>query len=179
MRRLKLENIKISKGFANTTPRKEKMEECRYNWRMYHRYDRYIVVNENHVLIDGYIMYLILKEHKEKYATVKVCTQKEKNCKKVEKKIIPTSLNKEITYIYGKHFDKNQDAYSKEYVWKVPKAWSEQGWEENISIGDEILVNTKFGCCPIIVTKIEKLEKCPVKFPIKKVASKKYCKKVE
>ena len=72
MRRMKLSDIKIKESFANTTPSEEKMNECRYNWRMFNKQDRYIVIDHNNVLIDGYVMYKVLMEHKEEYAEVKI-----------------------------------------------------------------------------------------------------------
>ena len=64
MKMVKLSEIKINESFANTIPNEEKMNECRYNWRMYGEQDRFIVVDHNNVLIDGYVMYIVLKEHK-------------------------------------------------------------------------------------------------------------------
>lgn len=71
----------------------------------------------------------------------------------------------------------NQDRYivvdhtnsncSKEYVWRVPKSWN--WFTENVKVGDQILCSTKFGCAPVIVTRIEILDKCPVDFVVKKV----------
>ena len=75
---MKLSEIKIKESFANTTPSEEKMDECRYNWRMYGKQDRYVVVDHNNALIDGYCMYLILMEHKEEYAKVKISHCKKK-----------------------------------------------------------------------------------------------------
>lgn len=49
--RRKLSEIKISDSFANTTPREEKMNDCRENWKNFHRQDRYIIVNTDGVLI--------------------------------------------------------------------------------------------------------------------------------
>ena len=43
-------------AFANSIPRVEKRNDCRNNWNLWNRQDRYIVVNPNNVLIDGYIM---------------------------------------------------------------------------------------------------------------------------
>ena len=62
MSKLRLSDIKISKSFANTVPKEKKMEECRKVWREQHRQDRYIVVNKDNVLVDGYIQYLVLKD---------------------------------------------------------------------------------------------------------------------
>ena len=80
----------------------------------------------------------------------------------------PTSFSRwsVSTYVYGVHPNSKS---GNEFVWRVPKSWSELGWEDGLNIGDEILVNTKFGTKPIIVTKIENLEKCPVNIPVKRV----------
>ena len=60
---MKLSEIKISEAFANSIPSEEKMNECRNNWNQWNRQDRYIVVNSDNVLIDGYSKYLVLKEN--------------------------------------------------------------------------------------------------------------------
>ena len=43
-------------------------------------------------------------------------------------------------------------------------------FSENVQVGDSILCQTKFGIAPVIVTKVEVLDKCPVDFRVKKVA---------
>ena len=78
MKKVKLSDIKISEKFLETVPNEQKMEECRFNWRYYGKQDRYIVINHNNVLIDGYVQYLVLKEHKEEYAEVKVSNRRKK-----------------------------------------------------------------------------------------------------
>ncbi len=70
-RKMKLSDIKIKESFAITTPNEEKMRECRNNWNIYHRQDRYIVINANRELIDGYIMYLVFKENGMEEADIK------------------------------------------------------------------------------------------------------------
>lgn len=74
MRRMKLSDIKISDAFANSIPSEKKLNECRYNWSKWHRQDRYIVVNHDNVLIDGYIMYLVLKENNVEEVEIKIST---------------------------------------------------------------------------------------------------------
>ena len=54
-------------------------------------------------------------------------------------------------------------------MWRVPKSWSELGWEDGLNISDEILVDTKFGIKPVVVTKIEIADKCPINIPVKRV----------
>ena len=60
---MNISSIKISDTFANSTPRESKMKECRDFWNENHKQDRYIVVNYNDMLIDGYVQYLVLKEN--------------------------------------------------------------------------------------------------------------------
>ena len=55
----------------------------------------------------------------------------------------------------------------KEYVWRVPTSWT--GWENDLLPGDRILVNTKYGVKPVIITRIEWRDECPVNMRIKKV----------
>ena len=75
MRRMKLADIKISEAFANSIPSEEKMNECRNNWNQLNRQDRYIVVNTDNVLIDGYIMYLVLKAAYEFGSGIRILRQ--------------------------------------------------------------------------------------------------------
>lgn len=169
MRKMKLEDIKISSAFAETSPSEEKMEECRFNWRYYKKQDRYIVVDHNNVLIDGYCMYLILKEHKEEYAEVKIshCRKKRWERKNVKDWVTPKYRENPTTYIFGVHPNSN---CKREFCWRVPESWT--GWTDRIQIGDTIMCATKNGYAPVIVNKIEVLDKPPIDIPVKKVCRK-------
>lgn len=170
MKKMKLSDIKIHNSFAESTPSEEKMCECRYNWRMYGKQDRYIVVDSEGYLIDGYIQYLILVEHKEEYAEVKISNRRKKRWhrKNTEDWSIPHYKYNPTTYIYGIHPNSNCD---KEFVWRIPESWT---WlAENVQVGDTVLCATKFGCSPVVVTKVEVLDKPPIDIPIKKVCNKK------
>jgi len=79
----------------------------------------------------------------------------------------PHYRNEKTTYLYGVHPNSN---CTKTFMWQVPKSWT--WFSENIQVGDSILCKTKFGIRPIIVTKIEVLDKCPVDFVVKKVVGK-------
>ena len=46
-------------------------------------------------------------------------------------------------------------------------------WTDNIQIGDTIICSTKNGCTPVVVNKVEILDKCPIDIPVKKVCGKK------
>ena len=169
---MKLSEIKILDSYASTIPNEEKMCECRYNWRMYGNQDRYIVVNHDNVLIDGYVMYLILKEHKEEYAEVKVshCRKKKWERKEIKDWNIKKYRENPTTYIYGTHPNSKD---TKTYMWRVPESWT--NWADNVQIGDTIMCVTKFGCAPVVVSKIETLDKCPINMPVKKVCNKQIC----
>ena len=168
MRRMKLSDIKIKESFANTTPSEEKMNECRYNWRIYSKQDRYIVVDHNNVLIDGYCMYLVLMEYKEEYAEVKIshCRKKRWERKSIKDWVAPRYRENPTTYIYGTHPNSKD---TKTYMWRVPESWT--GWADNIQIGDTIMCTTKNSYTPVVVNKIEVLNKCPIDIPVKKVCN--------
>lgn len=169
MRRMRLSEIKISESFANTTPSEEKMNECRYNWRFYKKQDRYIVVDHNNVLIDGYVMYKVLMEHKEEYAEVKIsyCRKKRWERKNTKDWLVPRYKDNPTTYIYGTHPNSKD---TKTYMWRVPESWN--GWVDNVQIGDTVMCATKNGYAPVVVNKIEILDKCPIDIPVKKVCNK-------
>ncbi len=168
MRRMKLSEIKISEAFANSIPNEEKMNKCRNNWNQWNCQDRFVVVNPDNVLIDGYIQYLVLKENNIEEAEVKISIRRKKRWyrKNVKDWNIPHYRNEPTVYIYGMHPNSKS---GREFMWRIPKSWSEAGWGEGLKIGDEILVSTKFGTKPVVVTKIEISDKCPVNMPVKKV----------
>lgn len=170
MKKMKLSEIKISEAFTVSIPSEDKMNECRNNWNQWNRQDRYIVVNPDNILIDGYIQYLVLKENNVEEAEIKISTRRKKRWyrKNVEEDWNITNYRNETTaYIYGIH---SRDKEKKEYVWRVPK--SKKGFENGLLPGDSILVSTKYGIKSIIVTKIAWLDECPVDFPVKKVIGK-------
>ena len=163
--RMKLSDIIINKSFTETIPKEEKMIECREIWRYEGKQDRPIVLNKKNMLIGGYVMYKVLMEHKEEYA--EVIQRNKKHNRRYEKlpKFEQPYKNISTTYIYGVHPNSN---CSKEFVWRVPASWG--NWADNLQIGDTVLCQTKFGFAPVIVTKIEVLDKCQVDFAVKKVA---------
>ena len=169
MRKMKLSDIKITEAFENTVPTESKMNECRHNWNTYNLQDRYIVVNNDNVLIDGYIMYLVLMENKEEYAEVKIsnCKRKRWHRKNTKDLIIPSYKQNSTTYVFGVHPNSN---CTKEFVWRIPARW--ENFAGNIQRGDTILCQTKFGFSPVIVNRVETLDKPPIEIRIKRVARK-------
>lgn len=169
MSRVHLEQIKISDEFKNSIPAESKLDECRSHWEKYHEQDRYIVVDSDGTLIDGYVQYLILKEFGEKSADILVSERKRKIWHR--KPDIEESYRvKDTVYIYGYH---PQLKEKKEFVWRVPASWAKKGWHESVNPGDTVYVKTKFGNSSIVVTRVETLNECPVNFPVKIVIGKK------
>lgn len=166
---IKLSKIKISPSFAETVPKEEKMEECRRNYKKYGRQDRYIVIDHTNTLIDGYIMYLVLKENNVEEAKIKVSDRRKKRWERINTKgwIAPHYRAEMTTYVYGVH---PNSKYAKEFVWRVPKAWT--GFGGKVEVGDTVFCDTKFGVSPVVVTKVEMLDKCPIDIPVKRVTSK-------
>lgn len=142
------------------------MNECRNNYLTSGKQDRYIVVRHNGDLIDGYIMFLILKELNIDEVEIKISEKRKKRwCRKDNNRL------KRTTYIYGVHPSvKYTSGHSKEYVWRVPNSWI--GWADDLLPGDVIYADTKNGVVPVVVSRIECLDRCPVDFRIKKVIGK-------
>lgn len=164
---MKLSNIKISEDFASATPKESKMNECRIYWNMYKSQDRYIVVNPDNVLIDGYIQYLVLRENGINEAQVIIAERTNKFWRRIQtnNNVVSnkTYRERETTYVYGTH--ENDD---KERVWRIPHSWW-KGWKDTLNKGDKLLVNTKNGRLVINITRIETLDKCPTALPVKTV----------
>ena len=175
MRKMKLSDIKIKSYFTETMPKQHKLNQCRWNYYNWHGQDRYIVVNHKGFLIDGYIQYLVLKENNVKEADVIVSDHKDKRWRRInpeyevnEQVKVPRYKTQNTTYIFGIH--PNNVKHPKERVWRVPNSW--KGWEDDVMPGDKILVSTKNGVAPIIVTQIKWLDQCPVDMPVRKVFKK-------
>lgn len=158
MAKMKLSDIKIKKEFLETTPNERKIRECRNNWNSYRKPDRQIVVDSDGFLTDGYVQYLILMENNEEYAKVKVLRESKRY------------RNHPTTYVYGTH--PNSEC-KKQYMWRVPESESWSCFAQNLCIGDMIICTTKFGCAPVIVEKVERLDECPVEYDVKRVCRKK------
>lgn len=169
MRKMKLDDIKITSAFADSIPTEEKMNECRKHWNEFHRQDRYLVVDHNNILLDGYCMYLVLKENGIEEAEIKIwhCKRKRWYRKNVEDWKSPKYRTEPTMYVFGKHLN---SFGNKEYMWRIPKSWT---WmQENIQVGDTVLCAAKRGVSPVVVTRIEVLDVCPVDMVVKKVVGK-------
>ncbi len=154
MKTIKLSDIIITKAFLDSRPSEAKVMHYKEQYEKTHKQTKYIVLDKNNVLVDGYIQYLILRAN-----GVDEAQYIRKGTK------LDSYRNKMTTYIYGKHLNSN---CNKEYVWRVPDSWCK--FKRDIKIDDMIFCNTKIGVAPVIVTKIITTDECPVYFRVKRVA---------
>lgn len=131
---INLSDIIISSDFAKTTPGQRKMDWVRDYYRRTNHIDKPIVIDENNLLIDGYIRYLVLLENNVATTVVKV-----------------VHYNHNVIYVFGKYPNGH-----KEYSWKMAPTVGE---DEIPDIGQKIFVQTKYGLRTAVVTRIETPEK--------------------
>lgn len=162
MKKIKLSEIKITSAFENTTPNPEKVQRCKEYYAENKKQSKLILLDYNNVLRDGYIQYLILKENGVEEATI-IRRKKYKRLREYS----PTVSYKDVptTYIFGVHPNSKNN---RQYTWRVPTSWGT--WADNIGVGDTVLCQTKFGFSPVIVNRVETLDKPPVEMIVKKVA---------
>ena len=146
IRTLSLSRIRISDDFKKTPPKEEKLEECRAYWDMFGRQDRYIVLDNRNELIDGYAQYLVLKE-----LGVKKCETVTYFGSRGTYNNRWRRIDNDI-YVWGRHME--EPSNNKEYVWRIPKHHIISGTYKNWKVGDEILVQTKYGEKKAIIVKI-------------------------
>ncbi|ADQ42071.1 RNA chaperone Hfq (plasmid) [Caldicellulosiruptor acetigenus I77R1B] len=73
IRKVKLEDIKISQALLNTPPRREKVEKFKQQYLQTGRFEKYIKVKENTMmLVDGYAKYVAAKELNLKEVEVEI-----------------------------------------------------------------------------------------------------------
>lgn len=159
MKSIKLSDIVISSAFAESVPSEQKVQKYRKRFAETGKQSKFLVLNDENVLQDGYIQYLILKENNVKEASYI-------KCGKFGEKKKQTYRTKKTTYVYGTH---PNSKCTKEFVWWVPEKW--YGFAENIKVGDTIYCRTKFGVAPVVISRIEVSDLCPVDIPVKKVAN--------
>lgn len=171
---MRLNNIKIKDSYAASKPKPEKFNECKKYWIKNHKQDRYIVVNHNNILVDGYIQYLVLKDAGIDIAEIKISDVKSKKWKRkrnIQNQNISenfTYRNCETIYVFGTLLDSKS---VKERVWRIPSSWEKED-TNNIYAGDIVMVHNKNGYSFIKITRIVKLNKCPIDIPVKKVIRK-------
>lgn len=175
--KMKLSEIKIPTDFESSTPNASKYEKCENYYNKTGNQDRYIIVDEKNVLVDGYIMYLVLKSHDVEYVNAKRLTlrkhtytdkQRKKYGRLIPSKHVVTYKEKLTAYVYGKHPNSKDD---KEFVWRLPQTWGYMSLM--LQKGDVIYCGTRFGVAPVVVTKVELKSNFDTSLCIKKVCSQK------
>lgn len=157
MTKEKISEIKISEDFASHQPSEQKVAN-KVKWirkrERQHRTFCKVVLDENGVLVDGYATLIAMEQlgYTECYCNVKKPSYRE----------TPT------TYIFGYH---PNDKKKREFVWRIPR-YMEESTFGTILPNDCVLCNTKFGIAPVIVTRIETLDECPVDMRVKKFVRK-------
>ena len=173
---MRLDNITIKDSFALSIPKIKKVLACKEHWEKYHTQDRYIVINHENILIDGYIQYLVLKDAGIDVAEVKISNKKRKKWNRKNRKLKHRNLKKltyrecKTTYVFGILLYSKSN---KERVWRIPNSWKKERINE-LNIGDVVMVHNRNTLTPIQITRIEKLNNCPVDTPVKKVVRKYY-----
>lgn len=174
---MRLSEIKIPADFESSIPNTYKYNKCERYYNKTGTQDMYIVVYEKNVLVDGYIMYLVLKNHDVEYGNVKRLTlrkhtytdkQRKKYGRLISPKHVVTYKEKPTAYVYGKHPNSKDN---KEYVWRLPQAWGYMSLM--LQKGDVIYCGTRFGVAPVVVTKVELKSNFDTSLCIKKVCSQK------
>ena len=84
MKWVALSDIVIREEFANSTPRKSKIDRIRAYYEEYGGIDKPLTINKWNVLLDGYIRYLILKENGAEYAKCQIARRAKKKIYKVK-----------------------------------------------------------------------------------------------
>lgn len=173
--KMNFSEIMIPESFESSTPNTLKYVKCEKYYNETGNQDRYIVVDENNVLVDGYIMYLVLKSHDVEYCDAKRLTlrkhkytdrQREKYGRIIPPEKVISYKNKPTVYIYGKH---PNGIIDKEYVWRLSK--SKENMYRVLLPGDLIYCGTKNGIAPVIVTRIEKRDSWDTDLKVKVVCS--------
>ena len=173
--KMKLSEIKIPADFENSIPNTYKYNKCERYYNDNNKQDRYLVVNENNYLIDGYIMYLVLKNNGAEYGDVRIVTLNGRKYTDKQRKhygkLIPTDKNdiykrKPTTYVYGIHY---KGFNHKTYMWRIPQTWT--AMIKELQPGDKVYCKTRFGKVPVIVTQIETKDKIDTDMIVRKVCS--------
>ena len=166
MKRINLNEIIVPEEFLSSKPNEDKLKECREVWNKYKIQDRYLVINKDKKLIDGYVQYLVLKENNiTKNIEVRVSNISKKSFARKDL----SYLHDNGYFVFGYH---PNDVSKKEFCWKIPE--SRVGWSRNLKEGDKIFCETKFSDkCPVIVTRVLDNIGDEISFPTRKVSNKK------
>lgn len=145
--KLNFSDIVISDAYKATQPSERKMRTCR---EAFYRgvLDRDLVVNSKNILVDGYVLYCVMKESGYD-GEVEV---KQNN---------NPFINTPTTYVFGRHL--GQD--SKERCWYTNMSYS----KVKDKVGEIADVQTRHGIASIMITRVKRLKNPPVDGLIRKV----------
>lgn len=174
---ININEIIIPKEFENSTPNGYKIEQCRRIYENHNIYDRKIIIDSQNVLIDGYIMYLVLKEQGCENIYVQISNRKYKYNK-------TSRYRHEWTYyVFAKHCDKNGQVHGKTYVWRMPNDEKWNIWASTLKVGDIVkLPGRDRGYSWGVILDIAPYGDCPFQFnviPFKEMVVNNRIKKIE
>jgi hypothetical protein len=144
---MKLKDIVIADDFKTTQPAKWKMAQCRKHYETTHQLDRDIILNEDNVLIDGYVAYLVAQENGIEDVDVVYG-------------LIDHNANN-IAYIYAQH-----RTNGKKYIWRVTNRTVNI---KGLKAGAVAIVDTKYGPRKVIVSKVKWRRKRPKPYSFRRV----------
>ena len=168
MKTMKLSDIKITEAFESTHPSPDKIRKKKEQWLKTGRQRKYIVVNKDGYLVDGYITYLIMKELGVEEAKI---IKKKSWMNPIENLEIkePAYRTENTTYVWGVHPNSPDN---KLYVWRVPNGGNWNEFKKNITVGDMVFCYAKGKVSPVIIKAIQTTDFCPTPLDVKKVCSK-------
>lgn len=173
MKTMKMSDIIVPESFAQTHPRKEKIDACKEHWIKTGRQSKYVVVNKENMLTDGYVMYLVLKE----LGVDEVKIIRSRKGWKIDNHVKePGYRTENTTYVWGVHPNSPD---RKIYVWRVPNCESWDEFKKNITVGDMIFCYAKGKVSPVIIKTIQTTNTCPTPLDVKKVCSKRIIRRSE
>lgn len=150
---MKLKDIKISKAFKKNPPSRHKIDKFRRFYEIHGYIDKPLVLNRANILVDGYARYVMLRECGEQ-ETEQITYQDD----------LAKYRTEETMYVFAFHTGVN-----KEFVWRVPAQRTDL---QDLKVGDEIFVQTRYGRKRVVISRIDKTIIPPVVQPIKKVICK-------
>lgn len=152
---MKLNDIMIQTRFMKQDPSLEKLCKCKRYYKKHKQLDREIVVDQNGVLLDGYVGYLVLRENGVSECDVRI----ENTCAALESEC--DYRYTKTTYIVGKHGNNPN-----EYIWRIAK---DTILSDCIVLGSDVLVESQNGNKVVSVINMFTLNHPPVPDYVRKV----------
>jgi hypothetical protein len=144
---MKLKDIIISDDFKTTQPAKWKLAKCRKHYQATKTFDRDIILNEDNMLIDGYVAYLVAQENGIEDVDVVYG-------------LIDHNANN-IAYIYARH-----QPNGRKYIWRVTNRTINIA---ALKVGSVAVVDTQYGPREVVVCKVKWRRKRPKPYKFRRV----------